>query len=91
MAGVGNRGPVRDILLVADRQRVQVGPQRDHRVGARPDVHDQPGALGQDHRPQARGLQPELDPARGPVLVVADLGMGMQVASELDELGLVPR
>ena len=90
VAGAGHGGPVRDVLFVADRQRVKVSPERDHRLGTRPHVDQQAGALGQDDRPEARGLQPELHPARRPVLVVTDLRMGMQVAPEIDELGLMP-
>ena len=55
-----------------------------------PDVDDQAGALRQDGRPQAGRLEPERDAAGGPVLVVAGLGVSVQVPPELDEFRLVP-
>ena len=45
-----------------------------------------PVPLGRIDRPQPGRGQPERDPPGGPVLVVADLGMGMQIPPELDEL-----
>src|SRR5580692_10390371 len=93
-----------NVLLVAERQRVQVSAQAYHRLGrdlggrsrqaspveVGPDVDEQAGALGQNPGPQAGSLEPELDTARRPVLVVTDLRVGMQVAPEVDEFGLVP-
>ena len=53
------------------------------------DVDQQAGALGQDHRPQPCGGQPQRDPAGGPVLGAGELGVRVQVAAEFDQLGLV--
>src|SRR6202044_2509144 len=85
------RRPVRYVLLVVDRQRVDVSPQRHYRAGGRAgaDVDSEPGALGQDVRPQAGRFQPQRYPASGPVLVVTGLRMGMQVTTEINELALV--
>jgi len=82
----GHRGPVRTFLLVAESAARPGRPGALSRVGARPHVHDQPGGRGQD--PSAGGPLPpaEPDPARGPVLVVDDLGVGMQVARKSTEL-----
>ena len=93
---VGDGRAVRDVLLVGHRQGVDVGTERDYRAWrglvvtvAAADVDDQAGALGQDHRAEARSRQPQRDAARGAVLGVADFRVGVQVAAERDELGLV--
>src|SRR5215813_6269934 len=84
--------PVRDILFVSDRQRVDVGTQRDRRnvILAATDVGDQPGALRQDPGPQPRRLEPERDPPGRAVLGVTDLWMGVQIPAELDQFWPVP-
>ncbi len=96
MTGVRDGGAVGDVLLVGHGQRVQVRAQRDHGlvgvgvlVVQRADVDGQAGALGQDHRAQAGRGQAQRDPAGGAVLGVGQLGMGVQVAAELDQLVLV--
>ena len=95
MAGVRHGGAVGDVLLVGHRQRVEVRAEGHHGpvgVGVlvvSADVDRQAGALGQDHRPQARRGQAQRDPAGGAVLGVGELGMRVQVAAELDQLVLV--
>ncbi len=80
MAGTGIQRPVRNILLINDRQGVDVGSKRDCS-----------GAFRQDSGPQSGGLKPDRDPAGRAVLGVTDLRMGMQVPAELDQLRLVAR
>jgi hypothetical protein len=58
-------------------------------VLAAADVDDHAGALGQDDRTQPGRGQPQRDAPGGPVLGEADLGVGVQVTAELDQLGLV--
>ena len=58
-------------------------------VLAATDVDDQAGALGQDDRAQPGRGQAQRDAPGGPVLGVADLGVGVQVSAELDQLGFV--
>ena len=96
MADVRHGRAVRDVLVVRHRQRVEVCPERNDRPFGirnllRADVDEQAGSLGQDHRPQARRGQAQRDPAGGAVLVVGQLGMRVQVAAELDQLGFVLR
>ncbi len=93
MAGTGIQRPVRNILLINDRQGVDVGSKRDCRriVATAADVTQQSGAFRQDSGPQSGGLKPERDPASRAVLGVTDLRMGMQVPAELDQLRLVAR
>jgi hypothetical protein len=57
----------------------------------RADVDEHAGALGQDHRPQPRRGQPQGHPAGGAVLVEGQLGVHVQIAAELDQLGFVFR
>ncbi len=91
VAGTPVDRPVRYVLLVIYRQRIDIGPERDYPLtgGAIPDVDSEASALGQDGRAQSSSLKPERDPPRRPVLVVASLGMGVQITPKLDELGLV--
>jgi hypothetical protein len=91
VAGVRHRRDVGDVLLVGHRERIEVRAQSHHRsfgirVLVRADIDVKPGALGEDHRAQARRRQAQRDPAGGPVLVVGELGVHVQVAPELDEL-----
>jgi hypothetical protein len=90
MTGVRDGGPVGHVLLVVDRQRVQVGPQCHQRAPGRfvTDVHDQPGPLGHDDRPQPCRGEPERHPARGPVLVVSQFRVRVQVPAERDQFVL---
>ncbi len=91
VAGALDGGAVGHVFFVVDRQRVKICPQRDQRVACRrrADVHDQPGPLGQNDRPQSRGGEPLRHPGRGPVLVVAEFRVRMEVAAERDQLILM--
>ena len=89
-AGVGDAGtlrPVRDLLLVGHRERVDVGPQRDPGTVIRSrDVAHQPGADGESSGRETGDLQPLCDERGGVVLRVAELGMGVQLTAERDQL-----
>ena len=96
VADVRHGGAVGDVLVVRHRQGVHVGAERHHRPFGirnllRADVHQHAGALGQDNWPQPRRGQPQGDPAGGAVLVEGQLGMRVQIAAELDQLGFVFR
>ena len=79
---------VRDVLEVGQRQRVDVGTQRDHSL-ALADVADDAGAAGQHGRRQSEHPQPLGDQVGRALLGEAELGMCMQVAADRDQLGLV--
>src|SRR5262249_37556220 len=88
VAGTRIQRPVTHAFLVDDWQRVDVGAQGNDRllVSGATDVGDNSSALRQDRR-----AQPGLFEARGnlacrAVLGVTDLGVGMQVAPELNQL-----
>ena len=96
VADIGHGRAVRNALLIGHGQGVDVGTQGDDRARrglmvtvAAADVGDQARAPGQDYRAETGGRQPQRDPARGPVLGIADFRVRMQVAAELDELGLM--
>src|ERR1039457_4315971 len=91
VAYVRHGRPVGHLLLVGHRKRVEVGAQGHQRAAVRlaADVHQHAGPLGQDDRAQADRGQPERYPPRGPVLVITELRVRVQVPAELDELGLV--
>jgi hypothetical protein len=79
----GLRRPGRAGLL-GDRQRVQLGPDRDARAGLRPDAHDPPGAADQRSIGRAERRR---DGRGGPVLGSGQLGVGVQVVAEPDRAG----
>ncbi len=90
VGAVGRGGAVRAVTLrVRDGQGVDVGAQREHGYGgvAGADVTDEAGADGEDARFETGGLQPCLDRGGGPELLVAQLGVHVQVAPERDEFG----
>ena len=90
-AGVADADVARTVghvLGVEDRQRVDVRPQR-HRPIARADVAQHPGAAGEVARRQAEPAQVLGDLLRRAVLLVTQLGVRVQVAAELDQLGFV--
>lgn len=92
-AGVGAVGHGRAVravtLRVRDGQRVDVGAQRQHGayVVRVPDVTDESRADGENPRLQARLLQARLDRRGGAELLVAELRVHVQVATERDEFG----
>ena len=91
-AGVADprhRGAVGHVLLVLQGQRVQVGPQGHRRPVAGADVADQPGAGGQQAGPQAHGLQAAGDQGGGLAFGHPELGVGVEVTPEVDQLGVV--
>src|SRR5579859_6517478 len=92
MTRAGVQRPVRNVLLVHDGQRVDVGPERNRRrvLLAAADVSDQPRALRQHRGPQPGSLKAQRDPARRAVLGVTDLWMGVQIPAKLDQLRLMP-
>jgi len=95
VAGARHGRAVGDVLLVGQGQRVEVRAESHHgtfgvTVLLGPDVNEQAGALGQDHRPQAGRGQAQRDAAGGALLCVGQFGVGVQVAAELDQLGRVP-
>ena len=71
---------------VLNRERVEVGAKSDHRPGAGADVHDEPVARqGAGHEP---GLVEALgDHRRRALLGPRQLGVGVQVTPQLDQLG----
>ena len=82
---------VRHVLGVLQRQRVDVGAQADDRAVALADVADQAGADAEHLGREARRLQPLDEHGRGAVLLAAELGVGVQVPAQRDEVGLVGR
>ena len=70
---------------VLDREGVQVGTQGDHRSRTGPDVDDQPVAR-KCPRDQAGLVETLGDDRRGPLLRPGELRVGVQVATELDQL-----
>ncbi len=95
VGAVGHLGAVGAVgLAVRDGQGVDVGPQGEHarpagplsRLGAGADVADEPGADGQHTRCQTGPLQPFLDRGGGAELLVAQLGVHVEVATEGHEL-----
>ena len=93
MAGAGVQRPVRDVLLVENRQRVNVCAKGDGRrvVLAAADVGDQAGTPREHGGLEPGGLQAQGDPAGGAVLGVSDLRMCVQIPAELDQLGPMVR
>ena len=89
MADPGHGRAVGHVLLVVQGQRVQVGPEGHRRSVAVADVADQPRAGGQQPRPEADGLQAAGDQGGGLPFGLAELGMGVEVAPEVDELRVV--
>ena len=89
VADVGHGGPVRHVLDVGQRQRVQVGPDGDDApagpaaTGA--DVADDPVALGHQARLQAGVAQQALDEGGGFELGPGQLRVGVDVAADRDE------
>ena len=74
------------MLLVLDGERIDVGTQRDGAVGVgRTHVADHTRAAGKNRRVEPGGRQPFADQRRGPNLASPQLGVGMEVAAELDE------
>ena len=71
---------------VVDGERVEVGAQRDHGPVAAADVDDQP--VARQHGGRQPGLVEALgEDGRGAVLGPRELGVGVQVAPQLDQLG----
>jgi hypothetical protein len=89
MADPRDRRPVGDVLLVLQRQGVDVGPQRDDRPVAVADVADEPRADRQQSGPQPDGLQAAGDQRGRLTLRLAELRVRVEVAAEVDELGVV--
>ncbi|RPK92834.1 hypothetical protein EES46_07905 [Streptomyces sp. ADI98-10] len=86
---VGHGGPVGHARLgVRDRQRVDVRPQRQHgrHPVPLPHVTHEPGPDGENLRLQPGLLQPVLDGGGGTELLVAELGMHVQIPAEGDQL-----
>ena len=91
-AGVADPGDGRavgHVLLVVQGQRVQVGPEGHRRPVAVADVADQPRPGRQQARPEADGLQAAGDQGGGLPFGLPELGVGVEVAPEVDQLGVV--
>ncbi len=89
----GDRGAVGHVLLVRDRQRVEVGAQPDEAdpVGRRgADIADQADPVGQDHGRQPGRLEVPGDQPGGAVLLAADLRVGVDLAPQRHQLVLEP-
>ena len=87
-AGVGDvvvHAAPRVVGAVGDGQGVEVGPQGDDRPAVGSDVGDQPG-LRQLLHPDALLAQPLGDQVGGALLGPGELGVGVQVAAEVDQL-----
>ena len=69
---------------VVDRQRVEVGPQRHQRAGVA-QVGDQPGVAGAGQAP-ADLVEVVADQIGGAGLVPRQLGVGVQVAAQVEEV-----
>jgi hypothetical protein len=87
---VRHRGPVRHVLGVLQRQRVQVGAEGDHPV-ARTDVADDAVALGQQLRREPGHGQLPGDQRGRLELVVRQLRMRVQVPPDGHQLGAAGR
>jgi hypothetical protein len=86
----GVQGLVGQARLFLDRQGIHVGPDRDRHAGlaAAEDGHD--AGLGDARADlQAEALKPRGDEAGGLELAVAELGIHMDEAADLDDLGSV--
>ena len=89
-AGVGHPGHRRAPGIVGDlldRERVEVGAQADGPL-PRAEVGDEPGGA-QPLQPPPDGLQVPGDHVGGAVLGPGQLGVGVEVAPQADQLGLV--
>ena len=89
VADPGDGGAVGHVLLVLQGQRVQVGPEGHRRSVAVADVADQPGAGRQEAGPEADGLEAAGDQGGGLPFGLPELGVGVEVAPEVDQLGVV--
>ena len=70
---------------VLDRERVEVGPERDHRPVLAADLGDEPAAREQPHR-HTLLVEPLGHECGGALLLPRQLGMGVQVPAQADEL-----
>ena len=77
---------VANVLLVLHGQRVQVGTEH-HEGRTRTDVADQTGAAGEHPRCEPSGPEPIAQQRRRTGLLPPQLGVAVQGATDVDELG----
>src|SRR4051812_38658549 len=90
MADAVDGGAVGDVLDVDERQSVDVTPEADRRrlTEVAQDVADDAGPGLQHPGLEPRCGEPVNDGCGGAALTTAELGVLVQVASKLDQLGL---
>ncbi|GAA3129496.1 hypothetical protein GCM10020001_059070 [Nonomuraea salmonea] len=86
VAGARHGRAVGHVLLVLQRQRVDVGAQGDGRAVAAADVADQPGTLGQHRGAEAGGGEPLGDALCRAIFGEGQLRMHVEVAAECHEI-----